>query len=681
MDLSTPLSTIKGIGPKTTATLQKAGLITIRDLLYYLPRTYESFQAVAKISDIRPGKVIIKGKIDSIRTTNARRRHLTITEAVIRDNSGAVRTVWFNQAYREHQFRSDREYYFTGTYAFKNGRYQLSAPQVRDAREIEQSGTFQPVYSQKSQLKPEFFKRIIGALRPHFAKIPDLIPSTPHSPSFVKNNARAEALYKIHFPLNTQETESARTYLAYEELIEFLYAARLNRIETRQLPAPVLKFNQTSTKKLVQNLPFQLTKAQRIATWDILRDLARPVPMNRLLQGDVGSGKTVVAAIAAAQAATAGAQVALLAPTSVLASQHYTELTKLLEPFGIKVALLVGSTKHKAELKKQLKSGEIQLLVGTHAIITDDTEFANLAFCIIDEQHRFGVNQRQKLLEKSNVRQTGHAPHLLSMTATPIPRSLQLTLFGDLDISVLNELPAGRQPIQTQILPELSLSDELYPLMRQKLQQNEQIYWICAAIDDNARSETTSVKKQAKKLQDLFPRHKIGLLHGRMKPAEKDAIMTDFSAGKIDLLVSTTVVEVGVNVPNATVIIIQDADKYGLAQLHQLRGRVGRGTKQSFCFLLVSEDSGATQRLRELEKSTDGFHLAEVDLKLRGPGEIYGSLQHGALDLRIASLSDTILISQATKQVDDLLALPDFMKNYPEFAENIKHYQQLTTLN
>ena len=324
------------------------------------------------------------------------------------------------------------------------------------------------------------------------------------------------------------------------------------------------------------------------------------------------------------------------------------------------------------------KEKEIDFVIGTHALLTDDTEFQDLALVIIDEQHRFGVEQRQKLLLKSP---DGLAPHLLAMTATPIPRSLQLTVFGDLDVSILNEMPKGRQPIATKILTEVETRELLHPKIRETLAQGSQVYWICKAIDDDPRTETTSVKSRCAKLRRDFPGVKIEFLHGRMKPAEKDAVMERFSRGEIQILVSTTVVEVGVDVPNATLIVIENAESYGLAQLHQLRGRVGRGSKASFCYLLTSGDTRPSQRLRELEKSTDGFHLAEVDLKLRGPGEIYGALQHGALDLRIATLSDTKLIHRAQEDVVKFLQNPENMVKYRELMSGITKYQQITTLN
>ena len=680
--LTDPVASIKGVGEKTEKILNNSGIFTVRDLLYYLPRTYENFTETTALKDIKPGKVVIKGKISDLTTRRTLRKNLTITEGVIRDNTDAVRVVWFNQPYRAKQFDPEKDYYFTGNYDLNRGRYQLTSPKAELATDVEKQAArnngFRPVYPVRSTIKSETFKKILENLRPSFAAIPDLLPETDHV-SFTRAGARKEALFKAHFAESDADVKAARDYLAYEELFELILASQLNKKENQKLKAVQIPFVASDIKNLVSHLKFKLTNAQRLATYEILKDLENPSPMNRLLQGDVGSGKTVVAALASFSAVKAGHQVALLAPTAILASQHAESLAELLEPFGIKVALLIGNTKHKNLLKQKIKDGEVDLIVGTHALLTDDTQFKSLALTIIDEQHRFGVNQRQKLLEKT-VKQTGKAPHLLMMTATPIPRSLQLAVFGDLDVSILNELPKGRQPITTKIIKEVNFRDELYPKVREYLAKKQQIYWICRAIEDNPMAETTSVKKQAKKLQTIFKTSTVAFLHGRMKPAEKDDIMQKFASGKIDILVSTTVVEVGVNVPNANLMVIMDADNYGLAQLHQLRGRVGRGKDAAICFLATANEE-PSRRLKELEKSTDGFHLAEADLKLRGPGEIYGSLQHGALNLQFASLLDSKLIALAASAAKKFAATPEELTNYPELTSCIKRYQQLTTLN
>ncbi|MBR3322403.1 ATP-dependent DNA helicase RecG [Candidatus Saccharibacteria bacterium] len=671
MDLMEPVESLKGVGPKTAEILRKFGIKTVKDFLYNLPRDYENYQAPTSINEMRPGKVVIKGQISDLTTRRAKRRNLSITEGIISDSTGAVKVVWFNQGYRVRQFAPEKEYFFTGNYELKNGRYSLISPSAAEVSQVDLRAGLAPVYVAHGGLRSNDFRRLVAGVRDRFSEIPDLLPS-------VRSGVRREALYYVHFPNSLKSAQGARDYLAYEELFELILAAKLNRRENDKLQAFKIPFKLEKIKRFLNRLPFELTGAQKRAAWEIFQDMEKTEPMNRLLQGDVGSGKTMVAAMSAYEVASNGYQIALLAPTAVLATQHYDSLVKMLTSLGVRVALLTGATKKKTDLKTQIKQGKIDLVIGTHALLTDDTEFKQLGLVIIDEQHRFGVEQRQKLMLKSP---TGLAPHLLAMTATPIPRSLQLTVFGDLDVSVLNEMPKGRQPIKTRILREIEMREQLYPRIIDTIEAGNQVYWICKAIDDDPRTETTSVKSRYAKLQKLFPKARVEFLHGRMKPAEKDTIMEKFTQGEVQILVSTTVVEVGVDVPNATLMIIENAESYGLAQLHQLRGRVGRGKVASSCYLLTSGEMQPSRRLIELEKSCDGFHLAEVDLKLRGPGEIYGALQHGALDLRIATFSDTHLIHRAQRDVEKFLQNPENMIKYQELMAGITKYQQITTLN
>ncbi len=685
MELSDSVETLKGIGPKTAEILKKYGIRTVRDFFYNLPRDYEVYEAPTSIAEIKPGKVVIRGKIDSLTSRRARRRNLSITEGVVRDKTGAVKVVWFNQKYRLKQFSPEKEYYFTGNFELRNGRYSLISPSSAEVAEIDLKTGLSPIYVAHGTLKSHDFRRLMRSSKDKFHFIPDLLPTVP-------KDTRKKALFNAHFPNSVKSASGARDYLAYEELFELILAARLNRRENDKLKALTIPFDKGKIQEFVSNLPFKLTNAQRRATWDIFQNMQNLTPMNRLLQGDVGSGKTMVATLATYEVVLGGGQVAILAPTAILASQHFAGLSQILEKYGVKVALLTGATKHKKELKKQILDGEIDVVIGTHALLTDDTEFRQLTLVVIDEQHRFGVEQRQKLMLKSPA---GLAPHLLAMTATPIPRSLQLTVFGDLDVSVLNEMPAGRKSVTTKIITEVETKEKLYPKMLEilnsppdakkhgELARGQQIYWICKAIDEfgESGSEITSVKTRTRKLREVFPQYTVEYLHGKMKPAEKDAVMERFASGEIDFLVSTTVVEVGVDVPNATLMVIENAESYGLAQLHQLRGRVGRGVSDSYCFLLTSGEMAPSRRLREVEKSNDGFYLAEVDLKMRGPGEIYGALQHGALDLRIASLTDTKLITRAQKDVLEFLQNPENMVKYKELMSGIKKYQQITTLN
>lgn len=664
MVLSSPIEDIKGVGPKTAELLNKAGIFTLRDLAYYLPRTYENYQQAQKISDLRPGQVTIKAKVDDVR--NSRRGRLTITEAVLRDDSGAIRAIWFNQPYRAKQLDDHRDFYFSGKMEFSYGHYQLSSPSVTLAGDIDKakSDELQPIYRAAGSLKSPDFKKFIGACKNQLALSDDMIPNLP---------GRADAFLSVHFPESEADAKKGRDYLAEEELFCLLLASRLNREENKRLKTEPIVADIEALKKFIATLPFKLTDAQRRATWEIIQDMASETPMNRLLQGDVGAGKTMVAALSAFVAAKAGFQTTIMAPTEVLAAQHAESLSKT---FGkeLNIALLTGSTKHKVELKKRIATGEVDLVIGTHALITDDTKFARLGLAIIDEQHRFGVTQRQKLLSKAR-----SMPHLLSMTATPIPRSLQLTIFGDLEVSILDQLPAGRQAITTKIVAKTA-EVQMWRGIKKELELKHQVYYICKKIEDSSASELSSVKKEFKRIAKMLNGYTVELLHGRMKPDEKDDIMTRFSKGEIDVLVSTTVVEVGVNVPNATVMAIADADQYGLSQLHQLRGRVGRGRAASYCYLINSKDA-PSRRLREIEGSQDGFYLAEVDLKLRGPGEIYGSLQHGALDLRIATIADTKLVHAADIKVKEFLQKGYNVLEYKELSSAIQKYQRLTTLN
>ncbi len=666
MDLSSPIEEIKGVGPKTAELLHKAGIYTFRDLVYYLPRTYENYQQAQKISDLRPGQVTIKAKVENVHTSR-KGRNLTLTEATLRDESGAIRAIWFNQPYRAKQLDDPREFYFSGKMEFSYGHYQISGPSVQLAKDIDvniKADELQPIYRAAGTLKSQDFKKFIKAVENQIALVPDMVPDFP---------GRADALLGVHFPENEDSAKEARDYLATEELFCLILASRLNREVNQALKTEAIEPKLDDLKNFISRLPFRLTDAQRRSTWEIIKDMNSETPMNRLLQGDVGAGKTLVAALSAYVAAKAGFQTALMAPTEVLAMQHAESLSSL---FGsdLRIALLTGSTKRKAELKKHIAAGDVDLVIGTHALITDDAVFSKLGLAIIDEQHRFGVAQRQKLLSKAKT-----MPHLLSMTATPIPRSLQLTIFGDLAVSILDQLPAGRQPIRTKIIAK-DAQDQMWRDIERELEDKHQVYYICKKIDDKGESELSSVEKETKRIAKKLKGCNVAYLHGKMKPAEKDEIMTKFSDGDIDVLVSTTVVEVGVNVPNATIMAIADADQYGLSQLHQLRGRVGRGSAASYCYLINSKDA-PSRRLREIENSQDGFYLAEVDLKLRGPGEIYGALQHGALDLRIATITDTKLIHRASDLVDSFMAKKYNVLEYKELSAVIKKYQRLTTLN
>ncbi|MDX2775895.1 ATP-dependent DNA helicase RecG [Streptomyces caniscabiei] len=676
MNLLSPLKNVKGVGEKTAEQFATAGLFTVGDLIDFLPRTHEDFSEVVKISDVHPGKMTIRARCEKV-STRPVRRGLRLTTATLADDSGKLQAIWFNQPYRETQLKGGEEFFFSGQFEFNYNKYQLSNPSVEKISDMPvQTDRLLPVYRAVRGLKSQLVRKILAELRPLMMMLPETLPS-----DIVKAErllSRSDAVLGMHFPKTADDVANARERLAFEELFQLLLAAQFNKQANAKLTGWHIPFDQKVVGEFVGQLPFKLTGAQRRAAWEIIQDFERKTPMNRLLQGDVGSGKTVVAGLAARQAAHAGFQTALMAPTEILAGQHAETLAKMLEPFGVTVALLTGSVKGAARqlLYEQIETGGVDVVVGTHALIQQSVRFHRLGFVAIDEQHRFGVAQRQELLKKSE-----HMPHLLAMTATPIPRSLALTVYGELEVSILNELPKGRKPIKTKLWSPNS-SAQLYDLIDAEIAKGRQGYIICSLIDDNPDNDVKSVQAEYKKLRGtVFKHRRIGLLHGKMKPDEKDEVMTKFAAGDLDILVSTTVVEVGVDVPNATVMLIENADRFGLSQLHQLRGRVGRSSHQSYCYLVLSDSSKPSQRLKEIERSNDGFYLAEVDLKLRGPGEIYGRSQHGALNLQIATLSDTRLIARAQRQARRFVESGQDLVQYKQLAAQVQQYQRLTTLN
>ena len=676
MNLVSPLEKVKGVGTKTGEQFALADIHTVGDLIDFLPRTHEDFSHVTTISNVAPGKVTIKARCEKI-STRPVRRGLRITTATLTDNSGKLQAVWFNQPYRETQLKSGSEFYFSGEFEFNYNRYQLTNPSAEKVSDVPvQTDRILPIYRSIKGLKSTLVRKILAELRPIITMLPETLPNNIVNDE--KLFSRSQAILAMHFPESIADIEKARERLAFEELFQLLLASQLNRQENAKLTGWNIPFEQPIVANFVKRLPFSLTSAQKIAAWEIIQDLERKTPMNRLLQGDVGSGKTVVAGLVACQVAHSGFQTAIMAPTEILASQHGETLSKLLQPLGVSVGLLTGGVKGVARktLYEQIATGTVDVIIGTHALIQDKVKFHKLGFVVIDEQHRFGVNQRQLLLQKSK-----HMPHMLAMTATPIPRSLALTVYGELDISILNELPKGRKLIATKIWSPNS-REQLYQKVDSELSASHQAYVICSLIEENPDNEIKSVQAEYKKLQNsIFKHRRIGLLHGKLKSAEKDAIMQQFVAGNFDILVSTTVIEVGVDVPNATVIVIENADHFGLSQLHQLRGRVGRSVHQSYCYLITSTSSKPTERLREIEKSNDGFYLAEVDLRLRGPGEIYGHAQHGALNLQIATLADTKLIARAQKQAKSFVADGVNLLQYKQLAAQVQYYQRLTTLN
>lgn len=670
---------IKGVGPKIADQFHLAGLHTVGDLIAFLPRKHEDFSQVVPLAHIRPGKVSVRGHFSAV-TTRRVRRGMSVTEAVLSDDTAKVPVVWFNQGYRDEQLKKPGEWLVTGEFGLQRQRYQIVNPSVEQIKDMPVSGgRIIPVYPAIRGLKSQLVRKILLELRPAIMGLPETLP--PEVIAREKLLSRSDAMLAMHFPDSFEQLEAARDRLGFEEIFALMIASQLNKQDNAALESHSIAFNAIHARQFVEQLPFQLTNAQRVAAWESIQNLERGEPMNRLLQGDVGSGKTVVAGLVSYIAARAGYQTAFMAPTELLATQHAATLAQILEPFSIQVGLLVGSLSagRRKPLLEAIANGSCDIVVGTHALFQDAVSFKELGFVVIDEQHRFGVEQRQKLLAKSH-----KMPHLLAMTATPIPRSLQLTVYGELDISILDEKPAERKAIETHIVSPNSRTS-MYTHIEQLLLQGQQAYVICPRIEAGD-DEQVSVQVEVKRLKQAVFRDKaIGMLHGKLSAEEKDSVMRSFASGDIDILVSTTVVEVGVDVPNATAIIIEGADRFGLAQLHQLRGRVGRSSVQSYCYLVPSTSAKPSARLKELEKSNDGFYLAERDLELRGPGEIYGRAQSGALNLAVANIADMKLLKRAQSVASWWLgsspAGEGDLLQYEQLANDVNRYRRLTTLN
>lgn len=674
--LKQPVSTVKGVGSVLAGKLHALGVETVEDLLYFFPRRYDDFSHVVPIAQLRPGKVTVKGKVESVAGRHIR-RGLHITEAVIADDTAKTRAVWFNQSYRAAQLSKGEEYFFSGTYDLQRNRYILQNPASEQAKGLGVStARIVPVYRETAGLKSHQLRKVMAELVPLMRMLPETLPKgLVEREKLISIN---DALQAIHFPADSDGLEAAKARISFEEVFALMFASVLNKKDIASLKGWKIPFKADTARQFIAALPFALTNAQRRAAWEILQDMQKGEPMNRLLQGDVGSGKTAVAAMAAFMAAKAGLQTAFMAPTEILATQHAKGLADLLEPMGVRVALLVGSTKPKAKeaVRLHMASGDTDVVVGTHALIQKNNAFHKLGLVVIDEQHRFGVAQRAELLKHGH-----HMPHLLSMTATPIPRSLQLTLYGELEVSILDELPKGRQPIATKVVSPLA-RHTVYQHIEQELKAGRQAYVVCPLVADGTNAELKSVEAEHDRLmKSVFRHRRLGLLHGQLKADEKERVMRLFKDKELDMLICTTVIEVGVDVPNATVMLIEGAERFGLAQLHQLRGRVGRGEGQSYCYIVPSTAQSVSQRLRELEQSTDGFHLAEVDLALRGPGEIYGRAQHGELDLSFANLADTKLLKRARDAAVWLVDTQLNLLQYKRLHEQVDRYRRLTKLN
>ena len=678
MELNSPVTDLKGVGEELAKKLAILGIHNIGGLVDNFPRRYEDYSQVTDIKDLRPGPVTLQAKISSV-TGRYVRRGMHITEAIASDNTASVRLVWFNQPYRAGAIKASQEYFVAGEYALRRSRFSIANPSVELVSDFPiNTARIIPIYKETRGLKSYQIRKLIREALGLVKELPEHLPDWLVSE--LKLADYSTAVMNIHFPGSARSFIDAKKRLAFEEVFGLTLAALLNKQDVAHEEGLKIHFKEPLAKSFVGNLPFQLTGAQRKAAWQVFQDMAKSQPMNRLIEGDVGSGKTVVAAMAAVMAMEQGFQVALMAPTEILARQHAETLLNLLSNvgYGDQVGLLIGSLKpaQKKLIHDKITDGTVKLIVGTHALIAEKVDMHKLGLIIIDEQHRFGVEQRKKLQAKA-----GHMPHVLHMTATPIPRSLALTLYGELDISVLDELPPGRQIIKTKICSPNS-RPTLYEQIDKELAAGRQMFVVCPLITDSETSAGLSAEEVYKKLSECdFKHRKVGLLHGKMKPAEKESVMRDFLDRKYDILVSTTVIEVGVDIPNASIMLIEGVERFGLAQIHQLRGRVGRGAHQSYCFLMMSDSKAPSERLRALENTTDGFKLAELDLRLRGPGAIYGTLQHGALDLRIAKLTDIKLIAAARAAAQRFIDKNEKLKKYPYLDAKVSALRAVTNLN
>ncbi len=696
--------TVPGVGKKYQTKLENLGIKTVGDFLYHLPHRYDDFSEFKKIDEIKIGETVtIQGRVTKIKTTQARYRSMTITEAYIEDDTGNIKATWFNTPAPLRYLREGKAIRLSGKISiskqqeafFSHPNFEfipVSALQREQSESIIQidnddsynTGIMAPIYHETAGLKSFWFRRIMKDLLSQ-VEINDFIPK-----DILKSQkliSLPEAMQFIHFPRNQKEIDLARKRFAFEKIFLIQLKSLLLKKDWQQKTAPPIPFSEEFIKDFVSSLPFVLTNAQKKCTWQIIKDLEKPQPMNRLLEGDVGTGKTVVSAIATLSVINQLYQVALLAPTEVLAVQHYKGLRKFFKKLDFTIGILTRSEVQfapanetskkttKAKLLKKLAQGEIDLLIGTHAIIQKGVNFKNLGLIIIDEQHRFGVRQRaflqQTTVARNNRKDT---PHLLSMTATPIPRTLSLAAFGNLDLSIIDEFPAGRKKIITKVVKSQGYQ-QVYQFIRQSIQTGRQVFIIFPLVEETSKiSEVKAATQEYQRLQkEVFPEFKLGLLHGKMKPAEKNKIMKDFKNKKIDILISTSVVEVGVDIPNANIMIIEGAERFGLAQLHQFRGRVGRGEHQSYCFLFTSTNvADTTARLKVLEKTNDGFKISEADLKLRGPGQFMGTAQSGVPDIAMESLSDVKTIQQARLEAQRVIDFDPKLKKLPALQAKLK---------
>ncbi len=694
MDLTTPVEEIPRVGPQYQARLKRLGIKTVGELFFHFPFRYEDFSDITPISVLEVGKTAcVQGEIADIKNIRIFKRRMTITEARVADESGVTRVTWFNQPYLINTFKKGDFVFLAGKTTSKNGKKYLSSPAYEKIPprfigngakyDSVHTGRIIPVYPETEGMSSRWLRFII---KPLLVKLKNEIPEFLPEEIKIKYNLMPvkEAVWQIHFPDVLEKADLAKKRFVFEELFELALIILREKLKLAREKATAIPIDLELIKKFTAKLPFKLTVDQKKSAWQILKDLEKPKPMNRLLDGDVGSGKTVVAVMAALNTVRAGFQVAFMAPTEILTKQHSKTVKDLLKGFKLNIGLITGKENlfngkkiKRIDLLEKTKSGKIDILIGTHALVREKVEFKNLGLAIIDEQHRFGIEQRAKLCRKQSF-----LPHLLSMSATPIPRTLALTIYGDLDLSLIKEVPKGRKKIITRIVPP-EKRRESYDFIRQEVKSGRQVFVICPRIEADTEKESwaevKAVKKEYEKLsKEIFPDLNVGMLHGKMKVDEKEDVLKSFRNKKIGVLVSTSVIEVGIDFPNATLMMIEGAEKFGLAQLHQFRGRVGRGKHQSFCFLFSEFQSNP--RLKAMVSSQDGFELAEKDLKLRGPGDLTGQRQWGIPDFVMASLRDIELVEKTRAAAKEILKEDPELKKYPSLKRELEELQTRTHL-
>ena len=692
MDLNTKISELGKVGKKVAKLFGSLGVKNVKDLLYYFPFRYEDYRQIVSVADLKEGELVtVCVQVELVANKRSFKSRRMITEALVSDKSGSVRVKWFNQPYIIKNIKTGDVIYLSGKVKSDMLGPQLVSPLYEKyKKETTHTARLVPIYPLTKSLTQKQVRFLMNEVVGLLDKIEDWLPK--NILEFADLTPLANALRGIHFPTDEHELKLSEDRLKFDELFLVQMKAELAKKGKELLRAPTIIFQEEKIKQFVASLPFTLTKSQKVSAWEILQDINKNSPMNRLVSGDVGSGKTVVAAMAMYNVFLNDYQAVIMAPTEILAFQHYQSLVKLYKGLSITVALLTGNQMqinnqvesekiNKKVFLEQIKNGAINIIVGTHALLSDNVSFKKLGLVVVDEQHRFGVEQRKLIKTK------GTGAHFLSMTATPIPRSLALMIYGDLDVSIINELPPGRKTIITKLVEPIK-RDKAYQFIREQVKQGRQVFVICPLIESAdpegqtlmfGATDKKSVLSEYEKLsKQTFPDLRVGFLHGKLKPKEKDEVMGKFKNGEIDLLVSTSVVEVGVDIPNASVMMIEGAESFGLAQLHQFRGRVGRSVHQSYCLLFTSSDSvKSMERLKFFEQHNDGFQLAEKDLEVRGPGEVYGTEQSGEIGLRLAKLTDRELIKKAREGAK--IAMEN-IKDNPKLLARVKDWKKETHL-